>query len=175
VWSRAGSMRTRASLVAVLAAGICSASALAASPAQIYNDYVRSGRLSCSYSRGDLQALLRSGSINQYGDPLTLAHLNLAARRHLAGGCQKPSASTASGGGTTSTSTKPPARSKRHAHSKQPKQQLKRPSRLAAGARTSASADNGSFVAGRVLIVGLLAVALAFGGWLTKRALSTRD
>src|SRR5919198_129966 len=123
-------MRTRASLIALVAAGVWAASALASSPAQIYNSYVRSGRLSCSYSRGDLEALLRSGSINQYGDPLTLAHLKLAARRHLAGGCQKPSASTASGGGTTSTSTRPPARSKRHARSKQPKQHQK-PPRLA--------------------------------------------
>jgi hypothetical protein len=167
-------MRTRTSLVAALAAGVWTASALAASPAQIYNNYVRSGRLSCSYSRGELEAVLRSGSINQYGDPLTLARLKLAARRHLAGSCQKRSASTATTGRTTSTPTTQ-ARSKRHSQSTQPNQHLKRPPRLAAGERASASGDNGSFVAGRVLIVGLLAVALAFGGWLTKRALSARD
>src|SRR5919109_3473626 len=99
-------MRKRISLIAVLAAGVWAASALAASPAKIYSDYVKSGRLSCSYSRSDLEALLRSGTINQYGDPLTLARLELAARRHLAGGCQKRSGSRSSvGGRTTSTPT----------------------------------------------------------------------
>jgi hypothetical protein len=168
-------MRTRTSLVAGLAAaGLWAASAVAGTPAQIYNEYVQTGRLSCSHSRGELGALLRSGSINQYGDPLTLARLKLAARRHLAGSCQKRGASTPTSGTGVTTSTKQQARSKHH-RKQYPKQQLKRPSRLAAGARTAAGGDNGSFVAGRVLIVGLLAVALAFGGWLTKRALSARD
>jgi hypothetical protein len=169
-------MRTRISPVVILAFGAFAASAFASNPAQIYNDYARSGHLSCSYSRGDLEALLRSGSINQYGDPFTLARLKLAARRHLAGSCKTQSRSTASTsttGGTTSTKQK--TKSKRHSKSRQPKQPVKSPSRLVAGGRPSTSADNGSFVAGRALIVGLLVVALAFGGWLTKRALSTRD
>ena len=169
-------MRTRISLVAALAAGVWAASALAASPAQIYNGYVRSGRLSCSYSRGDLEALLRSGSINQYGDPLTLARLKLAARRRLAGGCQKPSGSTVSvGGTTTSTPTTQQGRAKRDSRSKQTKQHPKSRPRFAAGAKAPAGGDNGSFIAGRGLIIGLLALALAFAGWLTKRALSARD
>ena len=167
-------MRTRASLAAIVAAGIWAASAAAANPAQIYNDYVRSGHLSCSYGKADLEALLRSGSINQYGDPLTLARLKLAARRHLAGSCQNVSGSTTTAGGTTSTSAKPQEKSKHRSHSKQPKNGKSSP-RLAAGKRGSTGEDNGSFLAGRGLIIGLLAVALAFGGWLTKRALSTRD
>ena len=169
-------MRTRASLLALVAAGVWAASALASSPAQIYNSYVQTGRLSCSYSRGDLEALLRSGSVNQYGDPLTLARLKLAARRHLAGSCRKVSASTTTAAGTTSTSAKPQKNSKHRSQSKQPKpkQQGKKPQRLAAG-KASTGGDNSSFIAGRGLIIGLLAVALAFGGWLTKRALSTRD
>jgi cobalamin biosynthesis Mg chelatase CobN len=168
-------MRTRISLLAIVVAGVCAASALAASPAQIYSDYVSSGRLSCSYSRGDLEALLRSGSINQYGDPFTLARLKLAARRHLAGSCQKASAATTAAGGAASTSTKQQTkqrRSKRHPDSKRPQQQ---PKQARNAAHASASGDNSSFIAGRGLIVGLLAVALALGGWLTKRALSARD
>ena len=170
-------MRTRASLIALVAAGVWAASALASSPAQIYNSYVQTGRLSCSYSRADLEALLRSGSINQYGDPLTLARLKLAARRHLAGSCLKVRASTTTVGGTTSTSAKPQKNSKHRSQSKQPKpkQQGKKAQRLAAGKKASTGGDNSSFIAGRGLIIGLLAVALAFGGWLTKRALSTRD
>ena len=168
-------MCTRISLLAIVAAGVWAASGLAANPAQIYNDYVRSGHLSCSYGKADLEALLRSGSINQYGDPLTLARLKLAARRHLAGSCQNVSGSTTTAGGTTSTSAKSHEKSKHRSHSKQPKQHGKSSPRLAAGKRGSTGEDNGSFIAGRGLIIGLLAVALAFGGWLTKRALSTRD
>jgi hypothetical protein len=168
-------MRTRISLLAIVAAGVWAASGLAASPAQIYNDYVRSGHLRCSYTKADLEALLRSGSINQYGDPLTLARLKLAARRHLAGSCQNVSGSTTTVGGTTSTSAKPHDKSKHRSHSKQPKQHGKGTPRFAASNKRSTGEENGSFIAGRGLIIGLLAVALAFGGWLTKRALSTRD
>jgi hypothetical protein len=169
-------MRTRVSLLVIVAAGVWAASALAANPAQIYNAYVRSGHLSCSYGRGDLEALLRSGSINQYGDPLTLARLKLAARRHLAGSCQNVSASTTTPGGTTSTSARPHEKSKGRSRSKQPKpKQQANSQRRAAGKKASTGQDNGSFIAGRGLIIGLLAVALALGGWLTKRALSTRD
>jgi len=167
-------MRTRISLAAVLLAGLWATAALAANPAQIYNDYVRTGNLSCSYSRGELEGVLQSGSINQYGDPLTLARLKLAARRHLAGGCRQPaggsSPTTASGG----SPTKLGAPSKRH-RSKPSKQRPKTPLPLAAGTKQSAGGSNSSFVAGRALIVGLLAVALAFAGWLTKRGLSARD
>ena len=170
-------MRTRISLFAIVFLVTIATQALAASPAQIYNDYVRSGRLRCSYGKADLEALLRSGSINQYGDPLTLAKLKLAARRHLAGSCRNVSSSTTTttAGGTSSTSPKPHEKSKNHSRSKRAKQPGKSSQRLATGKRASTGEDNGSFIAGRGLIIGLLAVALAFGGWLTKRALSTRD
>ena len=174
-------MRTRASLVAaVLVAGLWAANALAKTPAQIYSDYVSTGHLSCSYSRADLERVLRSGTINQYGDPLTLARLKLAARRHLAGSCNAvPRSATSAAGGSTATpgSSKPATRSKGKAHSKGKKrtQIAKRPQRAATGLQASATGGNGSFFAGRALIVGILALALAFGGWLTKRGLSTRD
>jgi hypothetical protein len=167
-------MRTRTSLAAVLAAGIWAATGLAAGPGQIYNDYARDGHLSCSYSTGELEALLRSGSINQYGDPLTLARLKLAARKQLAGGCRKGeggsegSTVTTGGGGTTSTGAKQHPRSKNH-HPRRKKSQ-----RPEVAVKASTSGGNGSFVAGRALIIGLLAVALALGGWLTNRGLSAR-
>jgi hypothetical protein len=171
-------MRTRISLAAAaIAAGVWTSSALPASPAQIYNDYVQRGTLRCSYAPGDLQGLLRSGSINQYGDPLTLARLKLAARRHLSGGCRTLGGSGSTptgaggGGGTPSTQAKRPGRrSKRHE-----KSPLLAPSRPVDKAKPSASGSNASFVAGRALTVGLLAVALAFAGWLTKRGLSARS
>jgi len=167
-------MRTRTSFVAVLAAGLLAPSALAAGPGQIYNQYVRSGHLSCSYSRGELAALLRSGSINQYGDPFTLARLKLAARKQLAGSCRQPGSdgsTVTTGGGTTtgSTATKQHRRTKRH-HDRTRTKSPRSPD----GLKPSTSGGNGSFVAGRLLIVALLVAALAFGGWLTKRALSAR-
>jgi hypothetical protein len=167
-------MRTRTSLVAVLAAGIWAATGLAAGPGQIYNDYARDGHLSCSYSSGELEALLRSGSINQYGDPLTLARLKLAARKQLAGGCRKGgsegTAVTTGGGGTTSTGTG----AKQHPRSKNHHPRRTKSRRPEVAVKASTSGGNGSFVAGRALIIGLLAVALALGGWLTKRGLSAR-
>src|SRR6266496_784890 len=129
-------MRTRISLAAVLLAGLWATAALAANPAQIYTDYVRTGHLSCSYGRGELEGVLQSGSINQYGDPLTLARLKLAARRHLAGSCRQAAGSsptTASGG--SPGHTKPGAQSKRHRSSKQ---RPEAPPRLAAGTKQSA-------------------------------------
>jgi hypothetical protein len=167
-------MRTRTSLVAVLAAAGWASAALAAGPGQIYNDYVRDGHLSCSYSRGELESVLRSGSINQYGDPLTLARLKLAVRKQLAGGCRTQGSasrrSTATTGGSTSTTTKQRG-SKRH---KKAPSTTTKPVGPTRGVKAAGSGGNGSFIAGRVVVVGLLALALAFGGWLTKRGLNAR-
>jgi hypothetical protein len=174
-------MRTRASLVVVLVivAAVWVSGALAADPAQIYNDYVRNGHLKCSYSRGDLQRLLRSGSINQYGDPLTLARLKLAARKQLAGSCraanQAGGRSTTGTTGGASTGSKQQRGSKGH---KKPKPVFTNPTRPSSpknSARASVGGGNGPFIAGRLLLVGLLSVALAFAGWLTKRGLGKRD
>jgi hypothetical protein len=60
-----------------------------ASAAEVYNDFAADGKLSCNHSRADLLAVLRSGEINQYGDPLTMTKLRLAVRRQLASGCKK--------------------------------------------------------------------------------------
>jgi hypothetical protein len=58
-----------------------------AGPGDVYNDFAEDGVLSCNHSRADLEGVLYSGSINQYGDPLVLARLKLAIRKQLAGGC----------------------------------------------------------------------------------------
>jgi hypothetical protein len=177
--------RTRASLAAIVAACACAATTGVAhaggGPGPVYNDFVRDGVLSCNHSRGDLEAVLRSGSLNQYGDPLTLARLKLAVRKQLAGGCRPGSGSgrngtggagAPSGGGTgsgqKSGSSKGTSGHPRTGGSKSASQ-------ATPGRAASSGGDNASFVAGRSLIVGLLVAALAFGGWLTKHALAARD
>jgi hypothetical protein len=129
-------MRKRASLVAIVAACVWAAGAYAGGPGDVYNDYAADGVLSCNHSRAELLAVIRSGSLNQYGDPYTLARLKLAVRKQLAGGCRQ--------------------------------------------ARRSRQEENGRAgvpggTVGRALIVGGLAAALAFGGWLTTRGLAARD
>jgi hypothetical protein len=150
-------------------------------PGAVYNDFAQDGKLSCNHSRADLEAVLRSGSLNQYGDPLTLARLKLAVRKQLAGGCRRTSGSrgngtgaagTSGGGGTgggqnTGTSKSSQGHPRKGGSKFVPPSQAV-PSRASGG-------DNASFVAGRGLIVGFLVVALAFGGWLTKHALAARD
>jgi hypothetical protein len=65
----------------------------AGGPGDVYNDFAQDGVLSCTHSRADLEGVLHSGSINQYGDPLVLARLKLAIRKQLAGGCMPRHAS----------------------------------------------------------------------------------
>ena len=177
--SRYGITRARASLAAIVAACVWAAGAYAGGPGDVYNDYAADGVLSCKHSRADLVAVIRSGSLNQYGDPYTLARLKLAARKQLAGGCPHPSRSrqdenggAGAPGGTgdqtgCQTGGGQPKGSRGHDRQKPPE----------ASPRPTASAgeDNASFVMGRGLIVGALVAALAFGGWLTKRGLAARD
>jgi hypothetical protein len=176
-------MRTRASLAAVVAACAWAAGAAAGGPGDVYNDYAQDGRLSCNHSHAELEAVLRSGSLNQYGDPLTLARLKLAVRKQLAGGCrhgrsgpganETGGAGTPSGGGTSGGQT--PRSSKgspaRHARGSKTAAPSQPESRRAA----STGSDSAWFFAGRGLIVGVLVAALALGGWLTKHALAARD
>src|ERR671930_800943 len=96
-------MLARTSLAAIIVAFACvTGVAHASGPGDVYNDFAQDGKLSCNHSRADLLAVLRSGSINQYGDPYTLARLKLAIRRQLAGGCRAGSrrSGTAAGAGT---------------------------------------------------------------------------
>ena len=71
--------------------------AAAVDPSTIYADYILDGKLSCKYSRADLQAALLGATLNQYGDPATVAGITKAIRGQLApGGCAR--ANGASGG-----------------------------------------------------------------------------
>jgi hypothetical protein len=177
--SRFGTTCTRASLAAIFVACVFATGAWAGGPGDVYNDFAADGKLSCNHSRADLEAVLGSGSLNQYGDPLTLERLKLAVRKQLAGGCRQtsranPGTNTSSGGGTskgqTPGSTKKGAKHRRHSSPRSPA-----PRRATEKSILRGGAGNASFFAGRGLIIGLLVAALALGGWLTKRALATRD
>jgi cobalamin biosynthesis Mg chelatase CobN len=151
-------------------------------PAAVYNDFAQDGILSCNHPRADLLAVLRSGSLNEYGDPLTLARLKLAVRKQLAGGCRHTNAprqggtagSRVAGRSASSQAQKPESKSsprrpgRRTSNSASPRQAARKQV-------ASSGASNASFFAGRGLIIGLLVAALALGGWLTKHALAARD
>jgi hypothetical protein len=181
-------MRTRVSLVAiVLACAFASAAYAGGGAGAVYSDFVQDGKLSCNHSRADLEAVLRSGTLNQYGDPLTLERLKLAVRKQLAGGCRKQTASAATaptnGAGTATTTTQPTTGTTTAGHGGTQNHQGSKPASAghhplpnasAISSQRVANEDNGSFLAGRGLVLILLVAAVALGGWLTKRALSGR-
>jgi hypothetical protein len=172
-------MRRRASLVLVTVACATASAAYAGGPGDVYTDFAQDGKLSCNHSRGDLESALRSGTLNQYGDPLTLARMKLAVRKQLAGGgCGKHGPSTPKTGPTTTgpTTTTPGGSTGGREHPKPKPGQPGQPGKHQNPTEQArpASEDNGTFLAGRGLAIGLLAGAVAFGGWLTKHALSAR-
>jgi hypothetical protein len=194
-------MRTRTSFVAVVVAFACLAAvARAGGPGDVYNDYAQDGKLSCNHSRADLRAVLRSGSLNQYGDPYTLARLKLAVRRQLAGGCRAASRSSDAGTGPTGGrgasggrgATGQSGATGGHGKKGGSGNVAGKTNRGATGngggthdgagggagnrssASSPASSGNGSFVSERALIAGLLVAGLAIGGWLTRRGLAAR-
>jgi hypothetical protein len=194
-------MRTRISFVAVAAAfASVTAVAYAGGPGDVYNDYAQDGKLSCSHSRADLRGALRSGSLNQYGDPYTLARLKLAVRRQLAGGCRAASHSSDAGTGPTGgrgasgghSATGQRGATGGHGKKGGSKNEAGKTNKRATGngggthagagggagnrssASSPASSGNGSFVSERALIAGLLVAGLAIGGWLTRRGLAAR-
>ena len=70
---------TRIVIVIVLAAVIVFAvagTALAASPQDIYNDYLAHGKLTQTYSTADLKAYLADAATQQYGSPSVVAGLD---------------------------------------------------------------------------------------------------
>jgi hypothetical protein len=173
-------MLARISIATLVAVWACAAGVARAGggPGAVYNDYAQDGVLSCNHSRADLVAVLRSGSLNQYGDPLTLAGLKLAVRMQLAGGCRgrngarqngTVSAGTPSGGSSQAAGAGQSKRSSGQRGSKPASPRSATPSQGSTGG------DSASFVVGRGLIAALLVSAVAFGGWLTKRALAARD
>jgi hypothetical protein len=175
-------MRTRISLLLSVAACAVAPAAYAGGPGDVYSDFAQDGALSCNHTRADLVSVLRSGTLNQYGDPLTLARLKLAVRKQLAGGCRANGAPQL--GGTAGTQTTVPRGGKtnrsrggkpansRPKHKGRPRTPGEAPPSVRR--ESAASGDSGSFLAGRGLVLGLLAAAVALGGWLTKHALSAR-
>lgn len=179
-------MRVRTRLLALVAAWACVTATATAGPGDIYSDFAQDGKLNCNHSRADLKAALRSGSINQYGDPYTAARLKLAVRRQLAGGCRaNDSASAPSGtgagitgnGSTDSGSTNPRSAAKRagKAGNAGSSSQARSDATRHSASSTAGSSGNGEFVSKRVLIAGLLVAGLAIGGWLTRRGLASSD
>jgi hypothetical protein len=174
-------VRARSSLFPIVVAFACvTAVAYAGGPGDVYNDFAADGKLSCNHSSADLRAVLRSGSINQYGDPYTLARLKLAVRRQLAGGCRTgtrssqggtgtPQAPQASGGGTTTHGAGGQSAPRRAVpRGKNDGSEQTPPSAV------DSNGGSGSFVSGRLVVAALLVGGLAIGGWLTRRALAAR-
>jgi len=177
--------RIRLAAAIVVASAGFSGMAYAGGPGDVYNDYAADGKLSCNHSRADLRNVLRSGSLNQYGDPYTLAGLKLAVRRQLAGGCRGSSAAsrtaTSTTGGQANRSGTPQQNSagkstgKRTGPGKHPREGSSGSLPPAEASAGISNGGNGAFVWERVLVAGLLAGGLAIGGWLTRRALNTRS
>ena len=179
-------MRGRRLAAILIAASALTTGVAQAGPGDVYNDYARDGRLGCNHPRADLLAVLRSGSLNQYGDPLTLTGLKLAVRRQLVGGCRASSSASPSAGtparraGRTTTGTGS-RQSSGKSTGKQAGSTTSRHEGSSAAREAASSAAPGSnggndaFLSERALAVGLLAGALAIGGWLTRRALTARN
>jgi hypothetical protein len=153
--------------------------AYAGGSGDVYNDFAQDGKLSCNHSRGDLQAVLRSGLINQYGDPYTLARLKLAIRRRLAGGCRLHASSSQMSGRrrdepATGSRTRGTVAAKNSRTSTGKRYQPGGSSQSTAAAVLS-NTGNGRFVWERVLVAALLVGGVAVGGWLTRRALAGRN
>ena len=179
-------MRTR--LAAIVVAFACSTSvAYAGGPGDVYNDFAQDGKLSCNHSRADLRAVLRSGSINQYGDPYTLARLKLAIRRQLAGGCRhRPGSSggnaqsqgergTNTGSVRRSGSSGNGRRGPHHpANARHPQKHVQSGSSSRSAASAISTGGESGFIWSRALIAALVVGGVAVGGWLTRRGLAAR-
>jgi hypothetical protein len=70
-----------------------------ADPADVYTDFVNTGKLRCDHPKSDLEAVLNDAVLDQYGNPLVLAKLKRLIRKDLANGCY---AAGSSGSTTTS-------------------------------------------------------------------------
>lgn len=170
----------RTSLAAIVAGSACATGVALAGggPGVVYNDFAQDGVLSCNHPRADLQAVLRSGSINQYGDPLTLARLKLAIRKQLAGGCIRGEGGQTNGTTrtvTTGTNGTTRGRQQKKDHGRREPGRSRSRLPVTPALPASTSGGNNAFFAERGLIAAFLISALALGGWLTKHALAARD
>jgi hypothetical protein len=169
-------MLIRYSLIAGLALILVPA-AMGGGPGDVYNDYATDGALSCSHPRSDLEAVLKDATLNQYGDPYTMAGLKLAIRRQLAGGCTRSAATNKHRGAATTDAS--PASGTQPAQAKQ-----KRTTTTATAAKRVAAGDPGDPIADKsggghgmgliLLAVLLLLLALTLGGWAARKAFDSR-
>jgi hypothetical protein len=172
-------MRKWSSLAVVVAALVAAGAAAAAdTPPGVYSDYAADGVLSCGHSRAALRGVLNDASIQQYGDPLTLLGLKLAARKQLAGGCRReeratlPIGSAARSAGTTLPPSQPQSD---EGSRRQPSGGRPSPQKPPAGSAADTQAALGAAGDGRdgwmvLLGVALLLVTLGSGGWAARRA-----
>jgi hypothetical protein len=131
-------------LVALLAAA---AVPVQADPADVYTDFVNTGKLRCDHPRSDLEAVLNDAVLDQYGNPLVLAKLKRLIRKDLANGCFASGSSTASSGTATSA---------------------------AAAGGGSGGGDGGSLIGAPEILAGLAIVAVAAVGFFGRRRLPAR-
>jgi hypothetical protein len=95
---RRGLIMLCASLVAV---GVLTAPAMAASPGEIYKDFARNGKLSGQYSKAELEAALKNAIAEGYGAPSGAAikpAVRHAIQRSATLGAQKEIARTGKAG-----------------------------------------------------------------------------
>ena len=98
----------RVLLLLLLAAALTlavAAVALAATPQDVYNDYLQHGALTGNYSASDLQGYLGDAGVRQYGNAATLAGADAAARSALAGMSTTTSTTAAPTGSATTLSS----------------------------------------------------------------------
>jgi hypothetical protein len=173
-------MRRSASAAAIVAVAATAAGAAHAGggPGAVHSDFGQDGSLSCNHSRSELVAALRSGTINQYGDPYTLTGMKLAIRRQLAGGCQKSqSGATPATPGTPNQGRPAAGRASGKGHERDTRRAKSRRATPPSveSSQASVGGSSGSFIAGRGLVLLGLVAALGLGGWLTRHALRARD
>jgi len=179
-------VRARIRFAAIVLAFACfTGVAYADGPGGVYNDFAQDGKLSCNHSRSALHAVLRSGSINQYGDPFTLARLKLAVRRQLAGGCRSRSGrsggnaqsqgeGTTTGGQATGRSGNAGQRPNHGTKVRHPQQRVPGGSASESAASAISTGGDSGFIWSRALIAALVVGGVAVGGWLTRRGLAAR-
>jgi hypothetical protein len=76
----------KSAIIALLAVAFCLlwvAVAYAATPQDIYNDYVANGKLTGTYTEAELQAYLNDATVHQYGDPGRITGLDTLVRKSL--------------------------------------------------------------------------------------------
>ena len=90
--------------VVALVGLLVSSAAVAASPREVYADYVDNGRLDATYTRAELESALRSATLAGYKDAGNVGRMKTEIRRKLGAGApagaQQSLGASGSAGGT---------------------------------------------------------------------------